>query len=610
MKKWTRESRFLLVLAALLAFAVPFAGCSSDSPTEPERTPPPSPNPPPANTYAVTVTASQTTLPIGSDESSQITVRARRNDNGALPANGTEITLTTSLGTFAGGGSSITVPLIGGQARVTLLPGEFPGTALVQAVLGNSLGQTQVRMLEQGEFFVSFVEPPQGNAGGGDVVEVVGQGFVRPVRVSFGGANAQVLSSSQFRIRVVTPPSPVAVGPGESATVNVQVTRNVNGTEQATDTLPNGFTYVNGDPIPAQPMIISVDPPNGPNEGGTRVTILGSGFDAPVRVLFGRGTVNSFNGIEATVESVTPNRIVVIVPSATGLGLDLRNQAVDVLVRNLDNGLATVAPGAFTYGGFTLNVTGISPLQGPAEGGTDVTIFGSGFSQPLQVTIAGVEQQVLSVSQDRIVFRTVGVNVNTCPANGVVVSAPVLVRLLDPLNGSGQSADNFRYVIETPRLVSASPGNASQNGGTDITLSGSGFDPPLQVRFTANGETFIANVISSSGTTVTVDSPAVTTDAFDEVSCDDDGDGTVGQKFVPTGFDIVVENLDSGCISNSLPNAVVISPTAANSTCRGDAGPPPPVVVQCNDGFDNDTDGFIDAADPQCTSPDDNDESA
>src|SRR5262245_61463370 len=55
-------------------------------------------------------------------------------------------------------------------------------------------------------------------------------------------------------------------------------------------------------------FIASVDPSVGNPQGGQEVTINGGGFDGPVRVTFG--------GANAVVRSVSPNRIVAVVPSA------------------------------------------------------------------------------------------------------------------------------------------------------------------------------------------------------------------------------------------------------------------------------------------------------
>jgi hypothetical protein len=47
------------------------------------------------------------------------------------------------------------------------------------------------------------------------------------------------------------------------------VTINVNEAGERTDTLVSGFTYVRGDSPGVQPVIFSVTPNIGPNEGGT-----------------------------------------------------------------------------------------------------------------------------------------------------------------------------------------------------------------------------------------------------------------------------------------------------------------------------------------------------
>lgn len=600
----------LLPALALLAL-LPFSGCSSDSPSEPRRDPPPTPGAPPAAQFNVTVTPQPPTITSGSEDVSTIIVRVRRADNGAVPANGTDVLLTTTLGTFLDGSQQVVLTLVNGEARTNLLPPVDPnveGTAVVRAevsvrgTLEGSAGQAQVRILEEGDFFIAFVEPPVGSPQGGETVTIQGQGFLRPVRVTIGGQNAQVLSASQFRITAVTPPAPQPLEPGETLPVPVTVTINVNETDQDSDTLPNGFTYALGGQVPQQPSIISVDPSSGPNAGGTQVTILGEGFSVPIRVLFGRDG----NFLEGTVQSVAPNRIVVLTPSATGLGNDFRNQSVDVVVRNVSSGTQATDADAFRFGGVgdPIQVTGLTPLQGPAAGGTDVTLFGSGFEQPLQVTIAGVEQQILSVTDGQIVFRTAGVAVNTCPANGIVLAAPVQVRLLTPPNGSAQSPDNFRYVVDRPQAVSLNDASGPQTGGDDVTIAGSGFDAPVQVELSANGQTFTVNATSVGGSSVTFNTPAFTDDALDEVDCDDNSDGTVGLKFVATGFDVQVVNLETGCDSNVLNNAYVVSP--ADNACRGDQAPTPP---ECSDGIDNDGDTFTDGDDPQCANANDTSES-
>lgn len=609
-----RKIRGSWALAALVVGLLSLGACSSDSPSEPRRDPPPPPgSDQPAATFNITVTADPTQIEVASDERSQIRIQVRRRDNGAVPPNGTTVVVTTTLGQFLETASNqAVVGLSGGQAFLTLLPGDLAGTAVVQATLEGSAGRAQVRILEEGDFFIDFVEPSVGAPQGGDEVAINGRGFERPVRVDFGGQPAQVLSAGLNRIRVLTPALPGGLSPNETRSVDVSVTINLNTAEQESDTLASGFTYSPGGADPAQPIILGVDPTSGPNAGGTRVTLTGQGFTAPAQVILGNGTVGSFTGIEATVESVSPTRIVFVTPPALGLGQDLRNQQVSILVRNLATGFATVDPDAFRYGE-TVEIAGISPLEVGVEGGTEVTVFGTGFLEPLQVTVGEIgttgemEQTVVSVTPDRIVFRTTPIDVSQCPADGVAFSGPVNVRLLDA-GGVGEdvlvtSDQVLEFMLELPQILSLSPGSGTQAGGTLVTLSGSGFDVPVQVTFTANGETFVATIESVSSTTVTLRTPRITNAAMDTAACDDNNDGTVGEEFVPTAFDVRLENLDPGCLSNVLENAFVFNPT--DTTCRGDVGTPP----ECDDGVDNDMDGDIDFPDDAgCLSPDDDSE--
>ncbi len=136
-------------------------------------------------------------------------------------------------------------------------------------------------------FFLERVEPDEGSPDGGDIVRILGQEIETPVRVFFGANPADVLSVTSNAIRVRTPrndgiPPPPAVG---RLPVDVTVTINVNEANEASDTLVSGFTYTRGD-VGVQPVIFSVTPNIGPNEGGTRVTINGDGFQSPVQVTF------------------------------------------------------------------------------------------------------------------------------------------------------------------------------------------------------------------------------------------------------------------------------------------------------------------------------------
>ncbi|HYO15515.1 MAG TPA: IPT/TIG domain-containing protein, partial [Thermoanaerobaculia bacterium] len=523
-----------------------------------------------------------------------------------------------------GGPNSVQLQLVNGEASAVLFAGDSIGTATVRAVVGPSAGVTNVRINEAATFFVGSVEPSVGDPEGGDEVTIVGGGFDSPVRVTFNGTAATVRSVTPTRIRVVTPSADaagVSVGVGETAPVDVAVTINVNEANQATDSLSRGFTYsFGGGGGPVQPQVFSLSPSSGSNEGGDRVTIRGAGFRAPVQVLFGLGgTVDSFDGVEATIESISESQIVVRTPSARGFGQNLINQVVDILVRNLETGFSTVSRQQFKYGTDVLITavaldTGPTGGRTPVEGGFRVVIQGQGFDEPVAVSFHFEEQDVFI---GQTVHSTAGTQVIAiagpapipaeCPEGGLIVVDQIQVVNIE--TGDGDVADvGFAYQVPIPLAFGINPGSGSP--GITATISGRNFSPNVQVLFGDPEDGSAAQVLGNSGTSLTVRIPNAP-QGFDFITepCDGNGDGNPGgTRLSPTPISVSVRNLETGCVG-TLSNAFVLNPP--NTTCTGDTTtPPPPPPTQCNDTFDNDSDGLIDAADPQCTGPADNSESS
>lgn len=609
-----KPSRIVFRLLFLLALVAAF-GCQSDSPTEPSNAPPAVPVPPvPVTTYAITVTPSPGQLTAGSGTGSTITVDVRRTDTGQPPPDLTPVTVTTTIGSFGAAGSGtkeVTLSLVNGRAQTVLFADAEVGTATVRASVGGSTGLANVAIGQAGTFFISSVTPAVGSPQGGEEVSILGGGFDNPVRVTFNGAAAQVRSVTATRIRVLVPPAAAAgvtVGVGESKPVTVAVTINYNETSgTATDSLPAGFTYSLGGSV-QQPAILSVTPNAGTNDGGTRVTIVGEGFQAPVQVLFGTGTsAGGFDGIEATVLEVTSNRLVVLSPKATGFGANLTNALVNILVKNLNTGFSTVSTSAFKYGN-KVTITAMGPGSGPYTGGTRVTIFGQGFDDPVAVTLGGIGQTPVSVTGTEVVFITSGVPLTSCPANGIVAVNTVSVTNIDT-GDSGSANIGFNYSVPLPLIFGVSPQSGSI--GSNVTLSGQNFSANVQVLFGDPASGASAAIISKSATAITVRVPTPAAGfVFNTEPCDGNGDGIAGgTRNIATPISVTVRNLDgTGCLV-TLSNAFTVSPQ--NTTCTGDTStPPPPPTVQCNDGFDNDGDTFVDAADPQCTGPTDNSEAS
>lgn len=604
---------FRIAIHLLLSFVFLAAvGCQSDSPTEPSSVPPADPGPPPAvTTFSITVTANPPSLTAGSATGTTVTVEVRRTDNGQPPPDLTDVTLTTNLGDFNSLGSglqTVTLDLVNGRAQAILFPGSASGTATVQAAVDSSRGVANIPIGQLGTFFLSSVSPQVGSPQGGQEVSILGGGFDGPVRVTFNGVPAVVRSMTSNQIRVVVPSAAalgINVGAGQSVPVSVGVTINLNEPGQASDTLTAGFTYTLGGTV--QPVILSVTPNAGTNDGGTRVTINGDGFQAPVQVLFGLGTsAGAFDGVEATVLEVTNSQIEVLSPAATGFGANLTNQLVNILVKNLNTGFSTVTTSAFKYGNRVI-ITAMGPGSGPHTGGTKVTIFGQGFDDPVAVSLGGIGQTPISVTGTEVVFITSGVPLTTCPSNGIVSVTGVSVTNIDT-GDSGSAAIGFQFIVPLPLIFGVNPTSGSV--GANVTLSGQNFAGNVQVLFGDPTNGAAASIVSKSSTAITVKVPTPTADfVFATEPCDGNGDGIPGgTRNVPTPITVTVRNLDGTGCQASLSNAFTLNPQ--NTTCTGDTStPPPPPITQCNDGFDNDSDTFIDAADPECTGPTDNSES-
>jgi len=550
------------ILLALLVTAL--AGCSK-SPTEPKQTPATPVPPVPVASFVVTVTANPGALAVGNVSGSTITVTVRSADSGAPPPDGTPVKLTTTLGEFGNQGSglqTLTLQLVGGRAQTVLFPGSAAGTAAIQAQLqlagASGSGAATVAINQATTFFVGSISPSVGSPKGGDQVTITGGGFVSPVRVTFNAAAATVLSVTPTRIVAVVPSSTaagVSVGVGQSVPVTVSVTINVNQAGTATDSLNNGFTYSFGGTV-EQPQIFSISPATGANSGGTRVTIVGTGFSSPVQVFFEGGNGPSGKvALEASVVSVTATQIVVLSPPAQGFGNDLQNSAIDIRVKNLNTGFETTAVGAFRYGSQVL-ITSFGPGQLLYNDTTTlITIQGQGFEAPVAASIANVAARVVSVSGTEVVVQSPGVLVTSC-AN---VTGPVSVVNINTGNSASSTAQ-FIYLVPKTSITSIQPTSGPQGGGTPVTVSGSGFAGPSglnDVRVVFGDQGAPVQPGGTPGSVVVVLSPPFS-GAFPTQTCTIGG--VQGTMNVAASVDVKVTNLATTC-SDTFPKSFFYQPT-------------------------------------------------
>jgi hypothetical protein len=205
---------------------------------------------------------------------------------------------------------------------------------------------------------VSGVAPSAGLTTGGTSVTITGSRFAEVSAVKFGSVNASSYTVNSSGSITATAPAHAA---GE---VDVTVTT-------PGGTSPTGakdqFTYVASG---AAPTVTKLVPARGDTVGGTEVAITGTGFSGVTAVKFGTTPAQGY-----TVTSAT--KIAVIAPAAAA-------DTVDVTVTTANGTSAISTKDHFK---FMPVVEEVEPSSGPAAGGTQVTVRGSGFLPGSETTI-------------------------------------------------------------------------------------------------------------------------------------------------------------------------------------------------------------------------------
>ena len=143
------------------------------------------------------------------------------------------------------------------------------------------------------------------------------------------------------------------------------------------------------------PTITSITPSTGTANGGTAVTITGTGFLAGATVKLG--------GTAATgVSVVNSTSITATTPAHAG-------GAVSVAVTNTDAQSGTLNNGyTYTVTNPAPTVTAITPNSGTANGGTAVTITGTGFLAGAGVSLGGTSATGVTVVNSTSITATTG----------------------------------------------------------------------------------------------------------------------------------------------------------------------------------------------------------
>ncbi|MGW7575736.1 IPT/TIG domain-containing protein [Streptomyces sp. NPDC054765] len=227
------------------------------------------------------------------------------------------------------------------------------------------------------------------------------------------------------------------------------------GTQPSRDAVtPDGnFLYVtnngsnNVSVLQIRPIVTSITPASGSTLGGDPITISGSGFTGATAVTLNSTPVASFVVVDDnTITATTPAHAAgtvqasVTVPLGTGTG------------------------GSFTFVVPAPTITSINPVSGTTSGGTLVVITGTNLTGATAVSIDGTPVTSFQVVDDTHISA---ITAPHAPDTGPVsVTTP---------GGTATGPATYTYVTPAPTISGFAPTSGSTAGGTQVTITGSGF---------------------------------------------------------------------------------------------------------------------------------------
>lgn len=572
-----RQKTYLVAL--LMVVAAFFAGCKGESsPTAPTT----STNPggggvTPPTGASVTLTVSNAN-PFVSGTS---VITATVTQSGQPVPNGTAVEFTTDFGTFTEtGATSALRTTTNGVATVTLTS-STAGKSTIQAVVNNVAKTTTVTFQLQQQpqcppncppvvAAITSISPTFGNPGGGETVTITGTNFQAPVRVFFDFGTgttpkeAFVVSQTSTSIVVVTPPTDLGTGQTKNATI--VVFNQAGTTSEARLTAPTPFVF---QAEVLTPSITTLSPSSGPIDGGTRVTIFGDAFQAPVQVFFGSA--------EAQVVSVQFKQLIVMSPTARDTapgGSGAVTGAVDIKVININSSKTATLTQGFRYTP-KMQITAFGPGTGTAFGGTRVTIDGIGFNDPVTVSIGGIVATPIKVTGTQVVAVT-----GRTPAPCTPPSGPVIITNVDNGDQATSAPTAFAYIPEVPLITSVvtpTCNNPGCNVQVTVFKPGVGTDGTAIIRFTFGTGAALRTVFPTPTTITDPVGPTtfqmpIPTPDFPTVACTIGGLG--GTRQTEAKVELRFTNVTTGC-TDAIQN-FVIAPT--NTTCTLNAPAPAATV--------------------------------
>ncbi|MCD4750303.1 MAG: IPT/TIG domain-containing protein [Thermoanaerobaculales bacterium] len=472
---------------------------------------------------------------------------------------------------------TVTVAADTANAQVTTVPSAF-------TFLPPDVPPEPIWKLLAPSFYLAL--PDYGASSGGETITILGRDFRAQLIgtdgvtvldtapavefVKFGDVEGVVQSVSVdgTQIQVMTPRFSITPLPDDqSVTISIRTYHSDSnggdalGNNQFDISRANAFIVLADEPTPS---ITALAPIAGPIDGGSQVTIFGSGFQAPAQVTFGvleaiNVEVNDDQSLEDqdTIICVTPDY------SQQGATPPL---AVDVVVRNVLSGKVSNSV-TFTYGD-NLFITGNTPVEGGA--GTQIIIYGSGFEDPLMVDfvpgtaggggLGSIRLEVVTVSGTELLVRfPVDAPISCTNIDG-------FFRMTDVESQAVAEGGTFTYLGSNPFIYGVEPifvqegDDGDSVSPDDIVIRGEFFNPELLVEINnfRIASDFVTVIDSGTIEVSQIPAPNDFGLVWDTSSCVTD-DGLTGIRETPTLVDVTVINLPGEC-RETLPGGLVYEP--------------------------------------------------
>ena len=325
-----------------------------------------------------------------------------------------------------------------------------PGLLAVEATLNEQdFSYDEVLFEYQADARVLEVSPAKGPSAGGGFVNVTGSGFSQRsfllsyMFVRFNQTRVPVVWVSSTEVHCVAP---------EHATGLVHVELTLNDQQYTGDMV--SFEY--------QDVVAhSIEPLNGPVEGGTLVVVRGANFHAPGS----RGLFCKFVGADVVAASYEGEEAVrCFTPSASSAGL--------TAVHLINNDAVYVTSVAFHYQAAP-RIFRIIPEVAPTQGSTLVDVYGSSFP----VAFFAFCRFSLASALDAAVVPAVVLSSHHLKCVTPRLPSPEVYVVEVTFNGQDFSTSEPRLQATRPvRLVAVAPSGGPSHGGTVVHVLGEYFD--------------------------------------------------------------------------------------------------------------------------------------